>query len=111
MERRLRREDRTTPLRLIVEEVVMFATTELPKLDILEHLANEIQYYPITGQGVAQWAEHLGYDDNVVDFIHLYSDKILFNSKTDLIHHCRLLERLLKEEEKATKEYIRTSED
>jgi hypothetical protein len=89
----------------------MVATIELPKLDTLQALAKEIPYYPITGLGVAQWAEHLGYSDDVVEFIKLYSEKIVFNSRTDLLNHCRLLEKLLIEERKSVKEYIRSPQD
>lgn len=83
----------------------------LPKLKNLRHLASEIESFPITGLGIAQCAEHLGYDDGTVNFLKLFSSRMVFNSRADLIYQCSLLERLLREEAETPLERLRSPQD
>ncbi len=89
----------------------MIASIRLPAIGTLRLLADDILDYPVTGLGVTQWAEHMGYEDDVVGFTKLYSKNIVFKSRSDFLNHCRLLGRLLKEESKSVKEYTRSPQD
>ena len=89
----------------------MIYTEHLPKIISLRLLAKRIENFPITGLGVAQYAEHLGYDEEMVDFIKLFSQKMVFNSRTDFLDHCSLLEKLLKQERHSVPEHFISSED
>ena len=89
----------------------MIYTEQLPKIYSLRLLAKQIKSFPITGLGIAQYAEHLGYDEEMVDFIKLFSQGMVFNSRTDFLNHCSLLERLLKEERHSIPEHLNSSED
>lgn len=89
----------------------MTYTEQLPRIKSLKLLAGEIKNFPITGLGIAQYADHLGYNGQVADFIKLFSEGIVFNSRTDFLEHCRLLERLLKEERISVPEHLRSPQD
>jgi len=73
-------------------------TKRMPAIKELRQLAREVENYPITGLGIAQYAEHMGYNDDTVDFIKLFSRKMVFVNQADFVDHCSLLERLLTEE-------------
>ena len=83
----------------------------LPKLKELRQLASGIKTFPITGLGIVQYAEHLGYDDNTVNFLKLFSSRLIFNNRTELIYHCSLLERLIREETKMPVEHLKSPQD
>ncbi len=89
----------------------MIYTEHLPKIISLRLLAKKIENFPITGLGIAQYAEHLGHDEEIVDFIKLFSQGMVFNSRTDFLNHCSLLERLLKQERHSAPEHLISSED
>jgi hypothetical protein len=86
----------------------MMYAKQLPKIYSLKLLAKQTKNFPITGLGIAQYAEHLGYDEGVVDFIKLFSGEMVFNSRTDFLEHCSLLERLLREERQTIPEHLRS---
>jgi hypothetical protein len=77
----------------------------------LHLLAKQIKSFPITGLGIVQCADHLGYDDEAINFLKLFSQKMVFNSRTDFVNHCSLLERLLKEERQSVPEYLSCAQD
>lgn len=89
----------------------MIYTKTLPQVSELRQLALNIRDFPITGLGIVQLADHLGYDEKVTDFIKLFSQGIVFNSRTDFLDHCSLLERLLKEEYRSVPEHLRSPQD
>ena len=89
----------------------MIYTEHLPKIISLRLLAKKIENFPITGLGIAQYAEHLGHDEEIVDFIKLFSQGMVFNSRTDFLNHCSLLEKLLKQELHSIPEHLISSED
>lgn len=89
----------------------MIYTEKLPRLDKLRRLATEIKNFPITGLGIVQHAEHLNYDNEIIDFLRLFSQNMVFNSRTDFLDHCSLLERLLKEERRSVPEHLRSPQD
>lgn len=89
----------------------MVYTQELPKLARLKDLSSGIESFPISGLGIAQQAEHLGYGDDIVGFVELFSESLVFNSRTDFLEHCRLLESLLREEAVAAPERLRSPQD
>ena len=84
----------------------MTYTERLPRIITLRELACEIKNFPISGLGIVQYAEHLGYDNQIINFIKLFSCKLIFNSRTDFLNHCSLLERLLREERRSEPEYF-----
>lgn len=83
----------------------------LPRIGDLRQLAKEVISFPINGLGIVQYAEHLGYDDHTIDFLKLFSKYRTFNSRTDFLRHCSLLERLLKEEHRSVPEHTRSPQD
>ncbi len=83
-------------------------TEQLPRINDLKLLAQEIKGFPITGLGITQYAEHLGYDDETIDFLNLFSRHLVFSSRTDFLHKCSLLEKLLKEERRSVPEQLRS---
>ncbi len=89
----------------------MIYAEQLPKIYSLRLLAKEIKSFPITGLGIVQYADHLGYGKEVADFIKLFSQGIVFNSRTDFLDHCSLLERLLKEERRSNPEHLKSPQD
>jgi hypothetical protein len=88
----------------------MVYTEQLPKIKNLQLLANKVTGFPISRLGIVQQAEHLGYDEQIIDFLRLFSEQLVFNSRTDFLEHCRLLERLLKEERDSIPESLISSE-
>ena len=89
----------------------MIYTEKLTKLATLRQLAWQIKNFPITGLGIVQSAEHMGYDDETIDFIELFSGRRVFNSRSDFMYHCRLLNMLLKEEKCSLAEHSASSEE
>lgn len=89
----------------------MIYTERLPRLNSLRLLAKEIRNFPITGLGIVQHAEHLGYDKETIDFLGLFSQGILFNSRNDFLNQCSLLEKLLEEERNSVPEHLRSPQD
>lgn len=89
----------------------MISSEQLPKIYSLRLLSKQIKNFPITGLGIAQYAEHLGYGEEMADFIKLFSRGMVFNSRTDFLDHCSLLERLLKEERHSAPETLISPED
>ena len=83
----------------------------MPAIKELRELAREINAYPITGLGIAQYAEHLGYDGETVDFVKLFSRNMVFVNQADFVDHCALLERLLIEEERTGSGRFQESEE
>ena len=78
----------------------------LPKIKELRQFASEVRDFPITGQGIVQYAEHLGYDDWTINFLNLFSRRMVFNSRSDFIQHCSLLERLLRQSKQTPVERV-----
>jgi len=86
-------------------------TKRMPAIKELRQLAREVENYPITGLGIAQYAEHMGYNDDTVDFIKLFSRKMVFVNQADFVDHCSLLERLLTEESKQPYENLKSPQE
>ncbi|PJE65523.1 hypothetical protein COU91_01260 [Candidatus Saccharibacteria bacterium CG10_big_fil_rev_8_21_14_0_10_47_8] len=86
-------------------------TEQLPRINSLKLLAREIRNFPITGLGIVQHAEHLGCDKEIIDFLRLFSQGILFNSRNDFLNQCSLLEKLLEEESQSVPEHLRSPQD
>lgn len=83
----------------------------LPRSGELRSLASQVRNYPITGLGIVQHAEHLGYDDATIKFLKLFSKHMVFACRKDFLEYCILLKRLLKEEYKAEEEHLRSPQD
>lgn len=86
----------------------MIYTKKLPLVKQLQQLAGEVKDFPITGLGIAQYAGHLGYDEATIDFLNLFSKKLVFTSRSNFLENCSLLERLLKEERNSPPEHLRS---
>lgn len=80
----------------------------MPHTSDLSRLAEQVADFPITGLGISQYAEHLGYNDGVTDFVNLFSKEVIFTSRTDFLEHCRLLKKLLVEELGSVPEQLRS---
>lgn len=89
----------------------MQQTQSLPRIKELQQFAYTIKNFPITGLGIVQSAEHMGSDDRVVDFVKLFSDRVVFFSRLQFMQTCRLLKKLIKEEVTAPRELQRKVED
>ena len=89
----------------------MVTPQTLPAMNDLRQLSREVHEYPVSGLGISQHAEHLGYGDDVIDFTKLFSQRTFFSSRSDFINRCSLLERLLKEQSKASVEHLRSPQD
>ena len=89
----------------------MIYTQHLPHLNNLQRLAKQIQDFPITGLGVVQYAKHLGCDEEIINFFKLFSQKIVFKSRSDLLNRCNLLEKMLNEERQAPPEHLKSPQD
>jgi len=92
----------------------MIYTKKLPQIKGLQQLAEDIDVtedYPISGLGVLQFAEHRGYGDEVLNFLMLFSKKIIFISRNDFLQHCSLLEKLLREEKRSDPDEFRNLEE
>ena len=89
----------------------MIYTEQLPRVITLQELADKIKNFPISGLGVVQCAEHLGYDEKTINFIKLFSRRLIFNSRTDFLNHCRLLEGMLREERHSMPEHPQNPQD
>ncbi len=89
----------------------MIYTAQLPKLKNLQQFAYMIRNFPITGLGIVQYAEHLGVDDQTIDFLKLFSQEKSFHSRSDFLNHCTLLERMVKEERRQPAEYLTAAEE
>jgi hypothetical protein len=89
----------------------MIYTKNLPKMLELDQLSRDIEVYPINGLGVWQHAVNLDYDDEIIDFVSLFSNKKVFFSRSDFLNCCILLKRLLKEELVSEPVVIRSRQD
>ncbi len=85
---------------------MVYTQAQLPKLKNLRRFALAIKSFPITGLGVIQYAEHLGYDDETINFLKLFSREMIFNSRSDFLNHCALLERMVKEEKRQPASFV-----
>ncbi|OGL26415.1 hypothetical protein A3E49_02000 [Candidatus Saccharibacteria bacterium RIFCSPHIGHO2_12_FULL_49_19] len=83
----------------------------LPRLRSLRDFADHIEVFPISGLGMVQFAEHSGYDQRTLNFLKLFSAKIVFNSESDFLYRCSLLKRLLAEESEQPHETLRSPQD
>lgn len=72
----------------------------LPKLGELKELSAQVKNFPISGLGVLQLAEHTGYPGQTLDFLKLFSARLVFKSRTDFMNRCSLLERMVREEQR-----------
>ena len=89
----------------------MVFTEQLPKIKDLRRLSKEIRNFPITGFGIVQCAEHSGYDEETLDFLKRFSKRLVFQSRTDFINHCGLLEDLVRQERASLPEHLRSPQD
>ena len=81
-------------------------TKELPQIRDIERLAIRIRNFPITGLGIVQSAEHIGCTDEIIDFLKLFSERIVFKSRAEFVNYCGLLSGLLYEESPAEPELL-----
>lgn len=80
----------------------------LPTMGDLQRLAADIRNYPISDLGVIQFAEHSGYDDNMVNFLKLFYRQIIFHSRTEFLNYCRLVRKLMAVERQLPAEQLRS---
>ena len=86
-------------------------TKKMPQINSLRQLATDIENFPISGLGIVEFAEHQGYSDEIVDFLKLFSRRIIFISQSDFLQHCSMLERLLREEQHSVPEHLRIPQE
>ena len=86
----------------------MMRTQNLPKLNELRSLGYEIKDYPISDLGIIQYAERLGYDQKIIDFLKLFYHQMIFNSRSEFLSYCSLLERMMKQELESEPEILRS---
>ena len=89
----------------------MIYAKKMPRINSLRQLAEDIKNFPISGLGIVEFAEHQAYSDEIVDFLKLFSKRIVFISRTDFLQHCSLLERLLREEQHSVPEHLRSPQE
>ena len=89
----------------------MIYAKKMPRINSLRQLAVGIEDFPISGLGVVEFAEHQGYSDEIVDFLKLFSQRLVFISRADFLQHCSLLERLLREESHSVPEHLRSPQE
>lgn len=89
----------------------MVNTQHLPKINELRRLCNEIKDYPISDLGIIQYAEHLGYDQDVIDFLKLFYHQMVFKNRTEFLNYCSLLERMIRQEIRSEPEYLRSPQE
>lgn len=81
----------------------------LPKTGDIERFALRIRNYPITGLGIVQLAERMRCTDELVNFLRLFSGRMIFKDHGEVLNYCRLLSGLLCEDENLQAEFIHES--
>jgi|GEM_PF-4539524 len=76
----------------------MIYLEHLPSRQELNRLIGEVKEYPISGRGVVQYAEHQGYDDDVLSYLKLFYRPAVFSDKSELLNTYDHLEKLIAEE-------------
>lgn len=67
----------------------------VPRIDSLHKLADTIQRFPDDAQHLADRARSLGYDQDIISFLHLFHPGHVFRNRQDFINSCEELEMIV----------------
>ncbi len=82
-----------------------------PKINKLTSLSRLVSAYPISTAGLIQYAEHGGLNDNLVEFLRLFPEEMVFETKDDFMNRSRLLAELMSEFDKCPREQLRSPQE
>ena len=83
----------------------------LPSMRSLKKLASWDGPFPMKGSRIVLGARRYGFDDDVVEFLKLFSRDDVFHSRDDFLKQCQALQTIIREERGAPVEALRSPQD
>ncbi len=83
-------------------------TKSLPSIRTLRSLAEIDGPFPIHCRHVVIAAERFWFSDKVINFLQLFPPNEVFRSRDDFVERCKQMEVLIRQEQKAPPEMLRS---
>lgn len=84
----------------------MAIVSELPSIRKLKNLADWGGPFPIQNRHLKLAAERFGFDEKVIQFLELFPQNAVFQTRDDFIHQCEVVEAYIRAKQDMPNELI-----